>query len=275
MSFIDDLIGYGKDTYKDIDRNFGGYLPGGVDSDDPYRTGGQYEGVDRANFDLPGYQQQQDRYGNYLSQVDGRQAPTVNPYERGQQSAFAGDQRALASMLMDRARGNNSVAELQLKQGADMANKQQMSMMAGARPHNAALAMMMGSQNMAGNMMGLSGATALARAQEAQQASQSLGQLLAQGRGADEALSTWNAGQQNQRHSQNAQMQQQQYAIDDAARGNLLGGSLDAARAQQQGGAQYEQNRTQRYGAAMAAPTTGEVFMGGLQGLGKSLMGGG
>lgn len=209
------------------------------------------QGIDRGNFQVPGYIGQQARFSNYLKGVDERGAPTLGP-----DSSFRNNQSALSGLLMDRAQGRNSVAEQQLRQGADMVNQQQRSMMAGARPQNAAMAMRLGSSNMANNMMGLSGATAMARAQESQMAANSLGGLLNTARGQDDA-----------RASDQAHMQQNQYSIDDQARQGLLNGSLNAAGMAQQGGMAYEQNRTQRYGADLGVPTKGEILMGGLGGL--------
>jgi hypothetical protein len=256
------------------------YLPGGyvlrnATSDDPAREGGQYEGLDRSNFNLPGYDQQQGRLSGYLGQVDARQAPHIGPYQQAGQSDFRGQQDRLSSLLMDRANGNNSVADMQMRQGLDAANQQQRSLMASARPSNVGMAMLTGSQNMANQAMGITGQAGMARAQEAQMAANSLGGLLAQGRGADENLSMFNAGQENQRAYGQAGMNQQQMGMNDAARLGYLGQSLNAAQAQQQGGMGYEQNRTQRYGAAVGVPTQGEVWRGGLAGLGGMALGGG
>lgn len=243
--------------------------------DDPMRNGGEYEGLDRNNFSVPGYDQQQNRLAGYLQGVDSRVAPHVGTYQTAHGSAFRGDQAELVDQLQRRAAGQDSVAELQARQGMDAANAQQRSMMAGARPTNAAMAMQLGSQGMANAAMGIQGQAAIARAQEALGATGQLGNVLAQGRGADEQLNMWNAGQQNQRKSQQAQMNQQQMGLDDAARAGYLGQSLNAAGMQQQGGMAYEQNRTQRYGAAMGVPTKREALIGGISSLGAGLIGGG
>lgn len=264
------------DLYAGIDRyGWGGLLPGGSDSDDPARTGGEYEGVDRNNFNLPGYDAIQGRYGGYLNDIDQRGAPQVGPYERAAASGFAGDQRGLATLLGARARGEGGVADLQMQAGLDRANQAQRQMMAGANPSNRAMAMRVGSQNMAANDMDMAGQAAIARAAEANAAANSLGSVLAAGRGADESLNMFNAGQQNQRQFQNAQLQQNQYGINDAARQGLLSGSLNAAQAQQQGGMNYEQNRTSRFGSVLGVPTQGEQFVSQMQGLGKTLLMGG
>jgi hypothetical protein len=281
MSWLSDAWDWGKgqaeDAYGRVDDSiFGGALPGGHNPGDPARSGGPYEGIDRSNFDMPGYQGIQDRYTNYLNGIDSRGAPTIGQYQNAAASGFAGDQRGLAQLLSDRANGRGvSVADLQMQQGFDRANQAQRSMMAGATPNNRALALRLGSQNMAANDMDLAGQAALARAQESQMAASNLGAVLAQGRGADENLNMFNAGQQNQRTGQQAQMQQNQYAINDQARGGLLSGSLQAAQAQQQGGQNYEQNRTSRFGAVLGVPTLQEQQTAAITGLGKGLMMGG
>lgn len=276
MGFWGDAWDYAKGAYNDIDKNMGGILPGGVGSGDPSRSGGQYEGVDRGNFNLPGYDNIQGRYGSYLNQVDNRNAPQIGEYERAQASGgFQGQQHDLSNLLMDRAQGNNSVAEQQMKQGVDLANQRQLAFAAGARPSNAGMAMRLAGQNMGSNMMDLAGQTAIARAQEANQAANSLGGVLAQGRGADEGLNMFNAGQNNQRQFGQAQMNQNQMGINDAARQGLLGGSLAAAQAQQQGGEQYEGNRTQRFGSVLGVPTNQEVLMGGLKSVAQAAAAGG
>jgi hypothetical protein len=268
MGFFGDVWDKTKDAYNSWDQTaWGGMLPGGAGPNDPSRAGGEYSGVDRNNFNLPGYDDQQARLGGYLGQVDSRTAPQIGDYERAQQSGFRGQQGQLANLLMDRANGNNSVAEQQLRQGLDASNRSQMAFMAGARPTNAAMAMRLGSQNMAGNAMGMTGQAALARAQEANMAANSLGGVLAQGRGADENLGMFNAGQQNQRTFGQAGMNQQQMAINDAARAGYLGQSLAAAQAQQQGGMNYEQNRAGRFGAVLGVPTNEEVLLGGISSL--------
>jgi hypothetical protein len=278
MSWLDDAGGWVKDhgallgglTFGPVGALAGSALTGGLD-----RSNNEYAGVDRGNFDVPGYQGIQDRYGGYLNQVDNRGAPQIGAYQNAGASSFAGDQHALANLLMDRAQGKNSVAEQQLRQGLDVANQHQMAAAAGARPQNAAMAMRLASQNMAGNEMGMTGEAARARAQEAQQAAMGLGGVLAQGRGADEGLNMFNAGQQNQRTGQQAAMNQNQMGINDAARNSLLGGSLQAAGLQQQGGMGYEQNRTDRFGAMLQQPTDTEKGIGLLGGLLKGAVGGG
>ncbi len=272
----DDFKEWTKSAYNKYDKYLvGGFLPGGEDPDDPSRSGGEYAGVNQDNFQLPGAQGFHDRIGGYLNEVDGRQGPKIGAYERAQQSGFAGDQRELAGMLMDRAQGKNSVAEQQWRQGTEAANHQQRSMMAGARPGNAAMAMRVGSQNMATNAMGMTGGAALARAQEAQQAAMGLGGVLAQGRGADENLGMFNASQSNQRQFGQAQMDQQQTAMDDAARAGLMGQDVNVAGLQQQGNMGYEQNRTNRFGATLGVPTNSEATAGLIGGLLKGVSGGG
>lgn len=216
------------------------YLPGGyairtLGSDEPIRGGGQYEGIDRGNFNLPGYDEAQKRYGDYLGGVDARG-----------QSSFRGGQEDLGKLLMDRAQGRGpSVAGETLRQQNEMAQRQQLAMAAGANPANAAMAQRLASEGAANASVGLGGQAALARATEANQAAGLLGNVYGQGRQQDIANT----------------------AVNDQARAELLRQGLMASQMQQQGGMNYEQNRTQRYGAALGVPTQGEALVKGLSGV--------
>ena len=205
----------------------------------------QYGASDRNNFNMPGYDAMQGRYNGYLGMVDARGAP------QAQGSAVAGDQRNLAGMLGARARGEGSVAELQLRQATDQGMRQQQAMAAGARPGSSAMAARLAGQNMGRMQAGLGQAAAIARAQEANQAAGQLGGLYGQMRGQDENMSQFNA-----------QMGQQQMALNDQARNNLLNQSLGAAQGQQQGGIAYEQIQGNKFGAALGVPTQQEVALG-------------
>lgn len=212
----------------------------------------QFQSTDRGNFNLPGYDQLKQQYGDYLGRVDSRTAPQL-----GNQSEFRDQQRELARGMFAAASGQGpSVAEQQMRQGLNAANAQARSMMAGASPSNAALAMRLGSQAMGRNAMGIAGQAGMARLQEQQMARNALGSLLGQARGQDD-----------QRQLAQAQITQQQTAMDDAARQGLLGGSLSASEAQQRGGMGYEQVQASKYGAALGVPTGGEVVAGMATGL--------
>lgn len=227
MSFIDDLWGGISNLWHAV--------PGGAQAlGDSFERGGEYKGIDRSNFDLPGFAGIQDRYNGYLGNIDSRG-----------DSSFRGGQEQLAAMLMDRARGRGpSVAGETLRQQNELAQRQQLSMAAGANPSNSALAQRLASENMANQAVGLGGAAALARAAEANQAAGLLGNVYGQGRQQDITAQ----------------------AANDAARAELLRQGLAAAGLQQQGGMNYEQNRTARYGASMGQPTTSERILGGVLG---------
>lgn len=228
---------------------FGGkwtdYVPGGyalrtLGSDEPIRQGGQYEGVNRDNFELPNFNALQGRNLDYLHGVD----------TRGQ-SSFRGGQEDLGKLLMDRAQGRGpSVAGETLRQQNEMAQRQQLALAAGANPANAAMAQRLASEGAANASVGLGGAGALARATEANQAAGLLGNVYGQGRQQDIANT----------------------AVNDQARAELLRQGLQGAGMQQQGLMGYEQNRTARYGSALGVPTQGEQFVKGLTGIAPYLL---
>lgn len=243
----------------------------------------EYGATTRENFDLPGYDEMQGRYDDYLGQIQGREAPQLGQFqnagfERAAGSQIAGQQQSLADLLSGRARGEGSVAEMQLRQAADQGMAQQAALAAGARPGNSAMAARMAGQNMGRMQAGLGGAAAIARAQEANMAAGQLGGLLGQMRGSDEQMNMFNAGQRNNMNQFNAgqqntrtgmqgQMDQNQIGMNDAANNALLGQSLSAAQSQQQGGIGYENVQAGKFGAMLGVPTDGEKFAGMAQGL--------
>lgn len=87
--------------------------------------------------------------------------------------------------LQATAKGRNSIAGEQLRQGMQQGQAAQMSMAAAASPQNAAMAARNAANNMARLSYGLSGQQALAGMQERQQAQQAYAQLLGQARGQD------------------------------------------------------------------------------------------
>lgn len=225
--------------------NWTDYLPGGyairtAGSDTPIRSGGQYEGVNKDNFELPNFNALQGRGLDYLHGVD----------TRGQ-SSFRGGQEDLGRMLAERARGRGpSVADETMRQQNEMAQRQQLALAAGANPANAAMAQRLASEGAANASVGIGGAGALAKVTEANQAAGLLGNVYGQGRQQD-------IGNR---------------AVDDQARAELLRQGLQGAGMQQQGMMGYEQNRTQRYGTALGVPTQGEQFIKGLTGLAPYLL---
>lgn len=290
-------MGYSWDDFTGDVKGAGQWVNGGwLEDVKPFgERGGDAPPVNANNYNLPGigsagqtnqsmwgvnvpsntasgYEQHQDRYSSYLDAIQGRDAPQIGEFQNVQQSQVAGQQQSLADMLAARARGENSVAELQLRQAADQGMNQQRSMAMGARPGQSAMAARLASQNMGRMQAGLGQSAAIARAQEAQMAAQGLGGLLGQMRGSDDQTGMFNANQQNNRTGQQAQMNQQQMGMNDAANNALLGGSLNAAGMQQQGGIAQEQNNTNRWGVQMGVPTQQEQFMGGVAGAAPMLL---
>lgn len=167
-------------------------------------------------------------YGSERFGMQGRQG-------YGQMTGALQGQRDYLNRLMQ---GQDSMSAEQLRQGLQQVQNQQMSMAAGARPSNAAMAARNASLGAALAGGGMSGQAAMAGIAERQAANQALSQL--------------NLGQRQQ--DLNA----------------ALGGQQNALT----GYGAIEQNRTNRYGAAAGAPTTGEQVLGGIQGV-ASLFGAG
>lgn len=152
-------------------------------------------------------------------------------------SPFRGQQQQLGTMLMDQARGKNSFAAAKLGQDLGRLQSQQQSMAASASPANRAMAARLGMQNAGELGASMAGQSQLAQVAERNAAAQAAGGLLGQARGQD--TESYLGGQ-------NLALQ------------NMLG--------QQQGQIAYENQRTQRAGAMMGAPTQGEGMLGAVQG---------
>lgn len=122
------------------------------------------------------------------------------------QNEFRTDQRTLIQALQAKAAGTApSVAEQTLRTGQDTAFRQALAQAASQRGGNVGLAQRSAFQN-AANLQGqLAGQGALARLQEQEQAQNSLGQALMQGRQQDLGV----AGLQQQRNLANLLAQQQ------------------------------------------------------------------
>jgi hypothetical protein len=209
------------------------------------RTNNQWSSVDRGNFDMPGYAEQNAYYQQQIGSLGNRDAFTA------QDSSFRSDQSQLAQMLMGQARGENSMAAEQLRQ-AQMSNvAQQQSLAASAMPGQQAMAQRMAMQNAARGGYGMAGQAAMAGIAERQAATQALGGVLQGARGQDQTLGMFNA-----------QMQQGNRQQNDAQIGQMLGLQQQGSMAQQQGGVQYEQQRGQRFTGALGTPTGGEQMMG-------------
>lgn len=153
------------------------------------------------------------------------------------------------------AAGQDSISAEQLRQGLQQNQAAQMSMAAGARPGNAAMAARTAAMNMSRQGMGMSGQAAMAGLQERRDA---LGaQLGAMGAGA-QAQQGFMGGQSN------LQGAIQQGLL--TGRGQDAQVGLGGQGLAMQGYGGIEQARTNRYGALMGQPTYGEHLLSGAQG---------
>lgn len=142
-----------------------------------------------------------------MQAAQGAQAAQIN---MDPQAQFRAQQMGLAGTLQNRINGNApSVAELQLKQGAQQAMKQQLAMSKGAFGMNPGAARRAAMQGQADIMGQQNMAAAQLRAQEQQAAEGAMGQLLAAGRGQDASLATAQAQMHQQANIQGADFQQQ------------------------------------------------------------------
>lgn len=231
-----------------------GFIGGGLFGGD--ERGSQWA-PDRNDYNLPGYENIQGRYGSRLNQGP-RSAPQLG------QSEFRGDQRTLADMLLAQSRGQGpgqEIARQQAMQQVDRGMSQQLAGARSARPGQSAMA----ARNAAMASGQLQGAGAQAATmgglQAQQQAVGALGGVLQGARGQDLA-----------RMGQNAELQYKTMGLDDAREMELLRQSLAAAQAQQQGGIAYQGHLAGRYGAAQGQPTDFERIMGAAGGLGQGLL---
>jgi hypothetical protein len=220
------------------------------------RSEGQYAGVDRGNFDLPGQQARGIR-DEFLGHSYGmRSAPQAqyDPYWRQQQ-------QGVANYLNQSMNGQNSLAQFQLRGATDANIAQQRSLAASAGPGNAAMAQRMAMQNIGRINQGLGSQAAQLGIQERNAAAMGLAGLSGQARGQDMQGSQFNVG-----------AQLQQTGMNDAASNGAFNRELAGAQAQQQGGMGYEQSRTQRAVGAISQPTQGEGILGAaMGGLGLAL----
>lgn len=142
-------------------------------------------------YNLPGYQDRQDRLLGLAGQTDDRQ--------------FRDQQQAALDMLMRSARGENSLAMEQARQLNEQNIAQQRSLAAGARPGQSAMAQRLAAQNVGRLNAGVAGQALQANLAERMGALGQLGGLSTQARGQDidRALGLYGM------ELQNAGMQQQ------------------------------------------------------------------
>ncbi len=224
------------------------------------RTEGQYAGVDRANFDLPGFDMRDRRDEALAAGYAGRAAPQAadDPF-------WSGSQRGLANHFQGILNGGsaNTMAQQQLRQNNALAMAQQRQLAASAAPGNAAMAQRMAGQNIARITQGQNAQAGMLEAAERNAAAMGLAGLSGQARAQTMQGNQFNAG-----------AQLQQTGLNDAAANSAYNRQLQGAIAQQQGGAQYEANRTNRAAGQLAQPTMGEQILGAGMGAATLALGG-
>lgn len=148
-----------------------------------------------------------------------RQAPQGTA-QTAQQSGLSQNRAALIAQLEAQARGQGpSAAQLQMQEAMDRAAGAQSSAAAGAggRGVNAGAALRNATNQTAAIQSQGARDTSTLRAQEQLNATQQLGGVLGQGINSDNALSTWNAGAQNDMTRTNMQALLQQLGLNDEA----------------------------------------------------------
>jgi hypothetical protein len=224
----------------------------------PMRSGGEYDGVNQGNYNLPGFEERRQRLLGYADGAGSRAAP------QAADSNFRNQQRSVMDKLNAVMGGQDSFSREQLRQNADANIAQQRSLAATARPSNSAMMARVASQNIGNLNQGLAGQQALAGIAERLGAANALGGLSSTARGQDIGLNQFNA---------NAQLQQG--ALNDEMLGRFAALELQNAGMQQAGGMGYEQNRLGRYGIRMGTPANWEGVLSAASGLGQMAMMGG
>lgn len=147
-------------------------------------------------------------------------------------SGLTGNRAGLISQLEAQARGEGpSAARLQMREAMDRAAGAQASAAAGAggRGVNAGEALRNASNNTAAVQAQGARDTATLRAQEQLNATQQLGGVIGQGISADNSLSSFNAGQQNDMSRANMQSILQQLGLNDESQLRALLGASGMA----------------------------------------------
>lgn len=162
----------------------------------------------------------QDQLNQLAAGYGKRQAPQAGPASQSQYSGFRQNQAGLISMLENMARGNGpSAATVQMREAMDRASAAQASAAAGAggRGVSQGAALRNAMNNTAAITSQGARDTSQMRAQEQMAATGMLGQVIGQGRAADENNNQFNAGAQNQLALANLQAKLQQLGLNDEA----------------------------------------------------------
>lgn len=160
-----------------------------------------------------------------------RTAPQGNAVQAGQ-SGLTRNRAGLVSQLEAMARGEGpSAASMQMKDAMDRAAAAQSSAAAGAggRGVNAGAALRNATNNTAAVQSQGARDTATLRANEQMGAMGQLGNVVGQGINSDNAMSTWNAGAQNQMTQANMQAMLQQLGLNDESQLRALLGAMGGA----------------------------------------------
>jgi hypothetical protein len=179
-----------------------------------------------------GAQGYEDQLKQLAEQYAKRQAPQAGPAAMAETSSFRQNQAGLIAQLEAAARGEGpSAAALQMREAMDRAVGAQSSAAAGAggRGVNAGAAQRNATNNSAALMAQGARDTGVLRAQEQMNARGQLGQAIAQGRSADEGISTFNAGAKNQVALANLQAKLQSMGLSDEAQLKALMAAMGAA----------------------------------------------
>jgi hypothetical protein len=210
-------------------------------------------GIDRNNFNLAGADSRGDFLRGGAQNAQTREAPQAQSYQAGA-SGFAGDQHALVDRLRGQMNGEDSLAQLQLRDATDANIAQQRSQAASGTPGNAAMLQRMAMQNTGKIDQGYNSQAAQLGIQERNAAANALGAVAGQARGQDQQQNQFNAGQQQQNSQFNVGATLQQRGQNDAYTQGMSALELENARAQQQGSMGYEQAQTTRRGQDLGIP---------------------
>jgi hypothetical protein len=159
-------------------------------------------------------------------------APQAGPAQTAGMSGFRQNQAGLISQLEAMGRGEGpSAAQIQMREAMDRAAGAQASAAAGAggRGVNAGAALRGAMNNTAAVQAQGARDTATLRAQEQFNALQQLGQVIGQGRGQDEQLGMFNAGQQNDMAQANLMAAMQTLGIQTEAELKAVLGAMGGA----------------------------------------------
>lgn len=234
----------------------GGWLSGGNDEKKKKELERKYGLQGQNQFQLPGYQNTVDQYGQLAGRLGGRVAP------QSASSGYVPQQQALGRQLAAEAQGRGLGQQLirnQAQAQSDQGYRQQLSAAASARPGQGAMAARQAMMNTGNANAMMGGQVANAAGQYQLGAMNNYGQFLQSARAQDEAQNQFNV---------DARLRQM--GLNDAAQLGALGQRLQAQQAQQQGNQSY-QNARYNYWATEKNKTPGPSFGQQLAGAGAGL----